>query len=148
MSHRVIHTSSTSKIRCDLSLPGVFGPLQWGTLMMQVPDVKTRAALDKQPNDIEMARQSGLMQGRGMRMASHRIVPAGIPTGVEQQRDNLGMSMLGCQGESLMPLVILGDAKALARCFQAASRRGSDQVHTRAAANQRVNRVPLTVAKG
>src|SRR5689334_10536178 len=65
-----------------------------------VPDIQPRAALEKQPHHRLMATQDGLVQRRAVGMVAFWVVAVGVLAGVEQQTNNLRMSLLCSQGES------------------------------------------------
>ena len=64
-----------------------------------VPYIQPRAALDQQPHYRLVAAQDGLMQRRRVRMVAFEVVAVGILAGVEQQANDLRVSVLRGQGE-------------------------------------------------
>jgi hypothetical protein len=67
-----------------------------------VADIQPRAALDKDPHHRLVAAQHGLVQRRRVRMIACRIVSVGIFAGVEQEANNLRMSVLRSERERAM----------------------------------------------
>src|SRR5205823_11042171 len=64
-----------------------------------VPHIEPRAAFDQEPHHRLMPRQHRLMQWCRMRMVAFRIVAVGVLPGIEQQANDLQMSVLRCEGE-------------------------------------------------
>jgi len=48
----------------DFSAPGMLGPVKGSPLVMNILDVESGSSFDKQADDIRVAGQGGLVQGR------------------------------------------------------------------------------------
>ena len=64
-----------------------------------VPGIQPSAAFDQEPHHRLVARQHRLVQWRRVGMVAFQVVAVGILAGVEQQANNLRMSVLRGQGE-------------------------------------------------
>jgi hypothetical protein len=114
---------------------------------MDVADIRSGTALNKQANDPFVTSQRGLMQRRRMRMRSLRIVPVRILAGVEQQAHDFRMSVLRRPSHGEMPFLWSGARERSARFVNATSRSSRGKVHSRASTDQSVNGLKLTVPK-
>ena len=70
-----------------------------------VPDIQPRTVFDQNADHRLMACQGGLMQGRGMRVVSRRIVAVGILARIEQEANDRQMPVL--RGESQCAVTVL-----------------------------------------
>jgi len=78
----------------DFVVTRVRSPICGRATVMDVPEVHARAVLDQHSHDVEMPRECGLMERRGMRVKSQRVVAIGILSRFQQQFQNSGMTVL------------------------------------------------------
>ena len=69
--------------RCDLCLAFVLGPAQWGRVPQDIPNVGAGTTVEEQEDDFEVAEGYGLVERRGVGVASGRVVAVWLGAGVE-----------------------------------------------------------------
>lgn len=88
--------------------------------MNRVLDVEPRAAFDQQTNYGVVACQNGLMQRGRMSVVSFRVVAIRILAGVEEQADDIHVTMLRRQRERAMAGFSVGGWQQPARFRESA----------------------------
>src|SRR2546421_5821969 len=129
----------------DCRLTAVYGPAERRALIDRVLHVQSRAALDQQPDDGLMTGRNSLMERRRVRVVALRVVPVGILSGVEQHADDVHVTVLRGQCERPMAVLAGRTGEELTRPVETAQSSGrGDVVYARAAADERLGRVPET----
>src|SRR5262249_30463442 len=96
---RILVFPRLAKVPGHRLLFAILRPAQRGAVVNGVPDVQPGPALDQQSHDQLVAPERGLMQRRGMAVVALRVVPIRVFAGVEQQANDLDVSVQGSQRE-------------------------------------------------
>ena len=83
-------------------------PVGGGALPKHVFPIETCASFDKEPDNLDVAAPCCLVQRRGMRMSSGRVVAVWILACVEQGPNNFDLTKLRCQGECEVAVCFAG----------------------------------------
>lgn len=89
----------TSKKGHNFRLAGTLCPIRRCRLPKDVFQIRSGATFDEQPYNFFVAPSGCLMQWRGMRVASHRVITVWVFPRVEQKTNNLHMTKIRSQAQ-------------------------------------------------
>src|SRR5579859_3634630 len=133
--------ASRMKILLDVFFALVSCPIRWRPLPERILHIQPCAALHEQADDLVVTTCGCLMQRRRMSMDSNGIVSIRIFTSIEQQRDDLCLTILRRQSQGTMALLTGGCQQQPLDLFGAPQSSGKDHIERGTIASQGVDRL-------